>query len=183
MKAAKNRGYDVLKMDTVLDNHWMQHLEYRSNLDLLFVRIDSDTLDNLVQKEEQKTSVLSEQEIESVKSVFEKTVGNKTSGGRVECAALAPDAAPVTITRPEFLRRMKEMQALQGMGTGGDFLDSFNVVVNTNHPLVSGKLVKAENEADQTALAQYLYDVALLQQGMLRGEALTKFVETTLGKL
>ncbi len=183
VKAAKNRGYDVLKMDTVLDNHWMQHLEYRSNLDLLFVRIDSDTLDNLVQKEEQKTSVLSEQEIESVKSVFEKTVGNKTSGGRVECAALAPDDAPVTITRPEFLRRMKEMQALQGMGAGGDFLDSFNVVVNTNHPLVAGKLVKAENEADQTALAQYLYDVALLQQGMLRGEALTKFVETTLGKL
>lgn len=184
VKAAGNRGYDILKMDTVLDNHWMQHLEYRSNLDLLFVRIDSDTLDNLVQKEEQKTSVLSEQEIESVKSVFEKTIGAQTSGGRVECAALAPDDAPVTITRPEFLRRMKEMQALHGMGAGGgDFLDSFNVVVNTNHPLVAGKLVKSENEADQTALAQYLYDVALLQQGMLRGEALTKFVETTLGRL
>lgn len=184
VKAAENRGYDVLRMDTVLDNHWMQHLEYRSNLDLLFVRIDSDTLDNLVQKEEQKTSVLSEQEIQSVKSVFEKTVGAKTSGGRVECAALAPDDAPVTITRPEFLRRMKEMQALQGMGAGGgDFLDSYNVVVNTNHPLVAGKLVKTENEADQTALAQYLFDVALLQQGMLRGAALTKFVETTLGRL
>jgi len=183
VKSAGNRGYDVLKMDTVLDNHWMQHIEYRSNLDLLFVRIDSDTLDNLVQKEEQKTSVLSEQEIGSVKSVFEKTISDKTSGGRVECAALAPDDAPVTITRPEFLRRMKEMQAMQGMGVGGDFLDSFNVVVNTNHPLVAQKLIGTENEAEQTALARYLYDVALLQQGMLRGEALTKFVETTLGRL
>jgi len=183
VKAAKNRGYDVLKMDTVLDNHWMQHIEYRSSLDLLFVRIDSDTLDKLVQKEEEKTSVLSETEIASVKTVFEKTIGDKTAGGRVECAALAPDDAPVAITRPEFLRRMKEMQAMHGMGAGGDFLDSYNVVVNTNHPLVAGKLVKTENADEQAALARYLYEVALLQQGMLRGEALTKFVETTLGRL
>ncbi len=183
VKAAKNRGYDVLKMDTVLDNHWMQHIEYRSNLDMLFVRIDSDTLDKIVQKEEQKTSVLSEQEITSVKTVFETTIGDKTAGGRVECAALAPDDAPVTITRPEFLRRMKEMQAMHGMGAGGDFPDSFNVVVNTNHPLVANKLVKTENADEQASLARYLYEVALLQQGMLRGEALTKFVETTLGRL
>lgn len=182
IKSAKNRGYDVLKMDTVLDNHWMQHIEYRSSLDLLFVRIDSDTLDKLVQKDEQTASVLSEQEIETVKGVFEKTVGNTTAGGRVECSALAPDDLPVTITRPEFLRRMKDMQALHGMG-GSDFLDSYNVVVNTNHPLVAEKLVKAENAEAQSSLAQYLYEVALLQQGMLRGEALTKFVEKTLGKL
>lgn len=182
IKSAKNRGYDVLKMDTVLDNHWMQHLEYRSNLDLVFVRIDSDTVDKLVQKEEQTASVLSEQEVEQVKTVFEKTVGATPSGIRVECSALAPDDLPVTITRPEFLRRMKEMQALHGMG-GGDFLDAYNVVVNTNHPLVATKLVKTENADEQAGLAQYLYEVALLQQGMLRGEALTKFVEKTLGRL
>lgn len=182
IKAAKNRGYDVLKMDIVLDNHWMQHIEYRSNLDLVFVRIDSDTLDKLVQKDEQLASVLSEQEIETVKTVFEKTVGDTAAGGRVECAALAPDDLPVTITRPEFLRRMKEMQALHGMGSG-DFLDSYNVVVNTNHPLVATKLVKTENADEQSDLARYLYEVALLQQGMLRGEALTKFVEKTLGRL
>lgn len=182
IKSAKNRSYDVLKMDTVLDNHWMQHLEYRSNLDLVFVRIDSDTVDKLVQKEEQTASVLSEQEVEQVKTVFEKTVGDNPSGIRVECSALAPDDLPVTITRPEFLRRMKEMQALHGMG-GGDFLDAYNVVVNTNHPLVATKLVKTENADEQAGLAQYLYEVALLQQGMLRGEALTKFVEKTLGRL
>ncbi|MFN0013999.1 MAG: molecular chaperone HtpG [Saprospiraceae bacterium] len=183
VKAANNRGYDVLKMDTVLDNHWMQHIEYRTDLGLLFVRIDSDTLDKLVQKEEEKTSVLSDQEIEKVKSVFENTVGEQSAGGHVECAPLAPSDAPVTITRPEFLRRMKEMQGLHGMGAGGDFLDSYNVVVNTNHPLVADKLVKTTDAADQSALARYLYDVALLQQGMLRGAALTTFVEKTLGRL
>lgn len=181
IKAARNRGYDVLKMDTVLDNHWMQHLEYRSDLGLLFVRVDSDTPDKLVQKEEEKTSVLSEQEVAAVKGIFEK-VAAANAGARVECQPLAPDDQPVAITKPEFLRRMKEMQALHGMGMG-DFPDSYNVVVNTNHPLVAQKLVKLENEAEQSDLARYLCDVALLQQGMLRGEALTEFVEKTLGRL
>lgn len=181
IKAARNRGYDVLKMDTVLDNHWMQHLEYRSDLGLLFVRVDSDTPDKLVQKEEEKTSVLSEQEVAAVKGIFEK-VAAANAGARVECQPLAPDDQPVAITKPEFLRRMKEMQALHGMGMG-DFPDSYNVVVNTNHPLVAQKLVKLENEAQQSDLARYLCDVALLQQGMLRGEALTEFVEKTLGRL
>ncbi len=181
IKAVRNRGYDVLKMDTVLDNHWMQHLEYRSELGLLFVRVDSDTPDKLIQKDEEKTSVLSEQEVTMVKGVFEK-VAATTTGARVECQPMAPDDQPVTITKPEFLRRMKEMQAMHGMGMG-DFPDSYNVVVNTNHPLVAQKLVKLEDEAGQTDLARYLYDVALLQQGMLKGEALTEFVEKTLGRL
>ena len=181
IKAARNRGYDVLKMDTVLDNHWMQHLEYRTELGLLFVRVDSDTVDKLVQKEEEKTSVLGEKEVETVKGVFEK-VAASTAGARVECRPLAPDDLPVTITKPEFMRRMKEMQTLHGMGMG-DFPDSYNVVVNTNHPLVAQKLISLEDAAEQSGLAQYLYEVALLQQGMLRGEALTGFVEKTLGRL
>ena len=181
IKAVRNRGYDVLKMDTVLDNHWMQHLEYRSDLGLLFVRVDSDTPDKLIQKEEEKTSVLSEQEVETVKSVFEKIAGAST-GAHVECQPMAPDDQPVTITKPEFMRRMKEMQSLHGMGMG-DFPDTYNVVVNTNHPLVAQKLVKLDGEEEQANLARYLYDVALLQQGMLRGEALTDFVEKTLAKL
>ena len=181
IKAAQNRGYDVLKMDTVLDNHWMQHLEHRSDLGFVFVRVDSDTLDKLVQKDEEKTSVLQEKEVEKVKGVFEKAVG-ENAGGRVECSPLAPDDLPVTITKPEFMRRMKEMQALHGMG-GADFPDSYNVVVNTNHPLVAEKLLKMKKAEDQTKLAKYLYEVALLQQGMLRGESLTAFVEQTLGRL
>ncbi len=176
IKAAYNRGYDVLRLDTVLDNHWMQHIEYKAESGIVFVRIDSDTLDKLVQKDEKRESVLSEAETETVKKVFE---GISSKDGRVECSALAPDDQPVVIVRPEFMRRMKEMQSLQGMG---DFPDMYNVVVNTNHPLIAQKLV-TEPEADQKILAQYLYDLALLQQGMLRGEALTYFVNKTLSTL
>lgn len=178
IKAAYNRGYDVLRLDTVLDNHWMQHMEYKAETGLVFVRIDSDTLDKLVQKDENRVSILSEAETETVKNVFE---GISSKDGRVECSALAPDDQPVVIVRPEFMRRMKEMQSLQGMGMG-DFPDMYNVVVNTNHPLIAQKLV-TEPEADQKILAQYLYDLALLQQGMLRGEALTYFINKTLSTL
>jgi len=181
IKAAQNRGYDVLRMDTVLDNHWMQHLEYQANLDLSFARIDSNTIDRLVQKDEKTESVLSEQEIERVRSAFERLVSDNLHA-KVECTALAPDDAPVTITRPEFLRRMKEMQALHGRG-GDSYLDAYTVVVNTNHPLIASKLARAEEAETRQELAQYLYDVAQLQQGMLRGEALTRFVEKTLQKL
>ncbi|MFZ4476807.1 MAG: molecular chaperone HtpG [Saprospiraceae bacterium] len=176
IKAAYNRGYDVLRLDTVLDNHWMQHIEYKAESGIVFVRIDSDTLDKLVQKDEKRESVLSEAETETVKKVFE---GISSKDGRIECSALAPDDQPVVIVRPEFMRRMKEMQSLQGMG---DFPDMYNVVVNTNHPLIAQKLV-TEPEADQKILAQYLYDLALLQQGMLRGEALTYFINKTLSTL
>lgn len=178
IKAAYNRGYDVLRLDTVLDNHWMQHIEYKAESGIVFVRIDSDTLDKLVQKDKKRESVLSEAETETVKKVFE---GISSKDGRVECSALAPDDQPVVIVRPEFMRRMKEMQSLQGMGMG-DFPDMYNVVVNTNHPLIAQKLV-GEQEADQKILAQYLYDLALLQQGMLRGEALTYFINKTLSTL
>ncbi|MCC6461246.1 MAG: molecular chaperone HtpG [Saprospiraceae bacterium] len=181
IKSARNRGYDVLKLDTVLDNHWMQHLEYRSNLGLLFVRVDSETADKLVQKDEEKTSVLSEAEVETVKGVFEKVVAGNTAA-RVECQPMAPTDWPVSITKPEFLRRMKEMQSLQGMSLG-DFPDSYNVVVNTNHPLVVQKMTKLEDAGAQSELARHLYELALLQQGMLRGEALTQFVEETLERL
>jgi len=182
VRAARNRGYDVLKMDTALDNHWMQHLEFRSELGVLFVRVDSDTLDQLVQKDETKASVLGEKEVETVKSVFEKVVGANAASGQVSCQPLAPDDLPVSITKPEFLRRMKEMQAMHGM-SGADFPDSYNVVVNTNNPLVSEKLLQMESAGEQAALAKYLYEVALLQQGMLRGGALTQFVTETLSRL
>lgn len=177
VKAAQNRGYDVLALGGVLDNHWIQHIEYRSELGLVFVRIDSDTLDKLVQKDEKRSSVLSEAEESTVRSLFEKAASNDT-GARVELDAGAPDDQPVHITRPEFLRRMREMQSLHGMGMG-DFPDSYNVVVNTNHPVVAQTLLKTDAEA-QPELAVYLLQLALLQQGMLRGEALTQFVDKSI---
>ncbi|MCC7244420.1 MAG: molecular chaperone HtpG [Saprospiraceae bacterium] len=181
IKAAQARGYDVLRLDTVIDNHWMQHLEYSGgNQQILFVRVDSDTADQLVQKDENRQSVLTEQEQTTVKSIFEKVIQGK-AGATVQLSPLSPDDAPVTITRPEFMRRFREMQALQGgSGMFGDMPDSYNVVVNTNHPVVVNKLLKSEAPADQEHLSQYLLDLALLQHGLLRGEALNHFVQNSL---
>jgi molecular chaperone HtpG len=182
INTAVQRGYDVLRLDTPLDNHWMQHLEYQSGLGFTFVRVDSDTVDNLVQSDEKRTSVLSEKEQEDVKGLFE-AIAKKQPGASVQLSPLMPEDQPVLITKPEFMRRMKEMQALQGMGGMGDFPDSYNVVVNTNHPIVVDKLLKINEEPAQASLGQYLINLALLQQGMLRGEALTGFVKETLGKI
>ncbi|MCB0584145.1 MAG: molecular chaperone HtpG [Phaeodactylibacter sp.] len=176
IQAAKAEGYDVLVMDNVIDNHFMQQLEYKMQ-DITFVRVDSDTVDNLVQKDEKKESVLNEKQQNEVKEVFEKAVTEE--GGAVVLKALSPESQPVTITRPEFLRRMKEMQALQG-NQFGEFPDSFNVVVNSNHPLIAGKLLRKRSEEGKAELAEYLYKLALLDQGMLRGSNLTAFIRKSL---
>lgn len=172
--AAKDRGYDVLVSDNIIDNHFMQQLEMKEDK-VTFVRVDSDTLDNLVQKDEKPESVLNEEQTKQVKDAFEAVIKQQ---GRVETKALSPDDLPVQITRPEFLRRMQEMQALQG-NRMDDFPMSYNVVVNTNHPLISGKLLAASAES-QGELANYLYQVALLSQNLLKGEALTNFVRQSL---
>ena len=175
IQAAKSREYNVLLMNTILDNHFMQILESAGN-EVTFVRVDSDTVDNLVQKEETNESVLSEKEEEKVKKLFEELVTE--AGASVSTKAMAPEDQPVVITRPEFMRRMKEMQAMQGMSFG-DFPDSYNVVVNTNHPLVASKLLKAKGKAKKE-LAQYLVDLAKLNQNMLKGADLTSFINRSL---
>ncbi|HMQ46774.1 MAG TPA: molecular chaperone HtpG [Saprospiraceae bacterium] len=177
--AAKSRGYDVLEFDNVIDNHFIQNLEYKLG-DVTFVRVDSDTVDKLVQKEDQQESVLSEDQVKLVKEVFEKLVSGP--GASVATNALSPEDAPVMITRPEFMRRMKEMQSLQGMNFG-DFPDSYNVVVNTNHPLIADKLLSEKDEATQSELANYLFNLARLNQNMLKGAELSAFIQKSLGFL
>jgi len=175
IQAAKGRGYNVLEMSTVLDNHFMQKLE-TSGENVTFVRVDSDTVDNLVQKDESNESVLSEKEEETVKTLFTELVTD--AGASVSTKAMSPDDQPIVITRPEFMRRMMEMQAMQGMGMG-NFPDSYNVVVNTNNPLVADKLLKLEGE-EKTDLAKYLIDLAKLNQNMLKGADLTNFINKSL---
>lgn len=174
ISSAKKQGYDVLLMDHIIDNHFIQTLEQKEDK-LTFVRIDSDTVDNLVQTDEEKESVLSEEQTESVKTIFGTVAGE---GKTVEVKALSPDDQPVQIVRPEFMRRMKEMQAMQGMDFGG-FPDEFKVIVNGNHSLVVDKLTTAEGD-EQQEVADYLYKLALLNQNMLKGGELTAFVEKSL---
>ncbi|MFZ1457602.1 MAG: molecular chaperone HtpG [Saprospiraceae bacterium] len=177
IKAAKDYGYDVLEMDTIIDNHFMQHIEYKGN-EVTFVRVDSDTPDQLVQKEENRESVLSQTEQDKVKDIFTNAIKN-LGGGHIELKPLSPTDHPVTITKPEFMRRMKEMQALQGMDMNM-FPDSHNVVINSNHPLVAEKLLKMKSEDKKADFANYLHDLALLNQNMLSGEHLSSFISRSL---
>ncbi len=174
IESAKAHGYVVLEMDSVIDNHFMQSVEYKDPT-LTFVRVDADTVDNLVHKDEKKVSVLSESEETTVKSIFEPFVKKAGAFSNVVLKPLSADDAPVQITRNEFMRRMSEMRQFQGMNLG-EMPDSFDVVVNTNHPLVAQKLLHETGES-QTDLAKYLYDLALVSQGMLKGAELTAFVK------
>ncbi|MEL6718577.1 MAG: molecular chaperone HtpG [Bacteroidota bacterium] len=178
IEAAKGRGYSVLEFDNVIDNHFMQQLETKGS-EITFVRVDSDTVDMLIQKDETTESVLSEQEQEAVKKTFEDLAG-QTPGASVNLKALSPDDAPVVITKPEFMRRFMEMQALQGNNGMGAFPESYNVVVNSNHPLVADKLLKLDEGDERSDLAKYLMDLALLNQGMLKGKALAEFTQKAL---
>jgi len=154
----------------------MQQLEQKLG-DVTFVRVDSDIVDNLVQTDEVKESVLSEKQQEKIKELFTTEVG--TSGGSVEAKAMSPEDLPVVITRPEFMRRMMEMQKMQGMDTGA-FPDTYNVVVNTNHDLIANKLLGMKKAEKKTAFVKHLYNLALLNQGMLKGADLTKFINSSI---
>lgn len=177
ISSAKSYGYDVVLMNNVIDNHFMQHLETKKDK-LSFVRVDSDTADKLVQKEEEKESVLTEKQQEKLKTMFEESLG-ELQGGNIELRPLSPEDHPVMITRPEFMRRMKEMQMMQGMSMG-DLPDSHNVIINTNHELIAKKLMSMKSADKKTRFSKYLYDLARLNQNMLKGEELSKFINTSI---
>ena len=177
IESARTYSYDVLQMDNIIDNHFMQHLEQKGEK-LTFVRVDSDTADNLVQKEESKESVLSEKEQEKVEGIF-KAILPENGGPHLEMKALSPDDHPVIITKPEFMRRMKEMQQFQNMG-GGEMPDLFNLVINTNHPMIAEKLIRMKGQERKEKFASYLYDLGRLNQNMLKGEEMSAFIKKSL---
>jgi molecular chaperone HtpG len=178
IQGAVAKSYDVLKMDALIDNHFMQQLEMK-NSDSVFKRVDADTLDKLIEKEDSMESVLSEKEQEKLKKAFEEAI--KDNKVTVELKALSPEDMPVMITQSEWLRRMKEMQQLGGgMPFMGDMPGGLNLVVNTNHP-VAGKLLKAKK--NQGEYIAQLYDLALLGQGMLKGKKLTNFIQRSVKDL
>ncbi|MDF1698703.1 MAG: molecular chaperone HtpG [Saprospiraceae bacterium] len=177
VQSAKAYGYDVLEFDNIIDNHFMQHVEYKEG-EVSFVRVDSDTADNLVKKDETKESVLSEKEVDKVKDLFTTALGD-LQGGQIELKPLSPEDHPVLITKPEFMRRMKEMQAMSGMDMGS-MPDMHNVVVNTNHPLIVEKLLKMRSADKKSDFAKYLHSLAKLNQNMLKGEEMSKFISKSI---
>ncbi len=175
IKSVQDYGYNVILFDHMIDNHYMQHLESKHS-DMTFVRVDSETADKLVQKDETKESVLSEKEQEKVKTLFTETLG---AGTFVDLRPLSPSDHPVLITKPEFMRRMKEMQMMQGMDMSM-LPDNHNVVVNTNHPLIATKLLKMRSAEKKTEFTKYLYMLAKLNQKMLTGEEMSNFIEKSI---
>ena len=176
IKSATNYGYEVILMDNpYIDNHFMQFIEQKEQ-DITFVRVDSDTVDNLVQKDETKESVLSDKQQEKVKSIFTDTL--KEEKNTIELKAMNPEEMPVIITKPEFMRRFKDMQQFQNIG-GGDMPEFYNVIINSNNPLITDKLLNMKSEEKKERFANYLYKLAKLNQNMLEGEELTEFVKTS----
>jgi len=179
IQQVKEYGYEVVKLETVIDNHFIQQLEMKNtsgegNDKLQFKRVDADIVANLIPKDEAQESVMTQEQQDTLKSLYENVV--EKSKADIELKALSPKDAPVLITRNEFMRRMAEMQK---MGGGSPFMfggmdEKLNLVVNTNNPLNSKLL--AESAEKQTEYIKQLYDLALLSQNMLKGEALTKFV-------
>lgn len=172
IEQANAKGYEVLLLDSPIVSHLIQKLEM-DNENISFVRVDADHIDNLIKKEENNISKLSEEEQTKLKEVLE-TVIPKTNY-TVQTEALDSNAAPFIITQPEFMRRMKEMQATGGGGMFGNFPEMYNLVVNTNSELASSIL---NNEGEnQTKLINQALDLAKLSQGLLKGEALTAFIK------
>jgi molecular chaperone HtpG len=171
ISAAEDRGYDVVLFDSPLTPHYIAKLEQKLE-NVSFVRVDSDTIDNLIKKDIEIPSKLSDEEKETLKPIFEGVIAKDKF--TVQMETMSETDAPVVITQPEFMRRMQEQQRMGGGGMMGAFPEMFNFVVNVNHPVVCAILTK---EGDQKAdAAKQLADLALLSQGMLKGEKLTKFI-------
>ena len=180
VQSAKKRSYDVLLLSSVIDSHFINALEQKIEKTTV-KRVDSDTLDKLIEKEVTLESVLSTEDQDSVKKIFEEIAGSKSAHIQVE--AMPVDELPVVITFPEFMRRMTDMQATSGQKSMfGDMPLMYTVSLNANHPLI-GRILKTENEEDQKTLAKQVYDLALLSQGLLIGTDLTQFIQRTVGAM
>ena len=175
IQAAKDKGYDVLLMDGILDSHFIQMLEQKFT-DSRFARIDSDTIDKLITQDEVVPSKLNEDECKKVKEMVEMIFDKEKFS--VQTESMEQDVQPFTITQNEFMRRMKEMSEMGGGMASfyGDMPEHYNVVVNTNHEIISQILNEQDTEKRVNTLNQ-LKDLALLQQGLLKGEALDCFIK------
>lgn len=176
VKQAKDRGYQVAIVDGPLAPHWISKME-QSFENISFARVDADTLDQLIQKEGELPSKLSDEQQNELKPLFESAVDAQKF--KVEFKSMSETDAPIIITQPEFIRRMMEQQKLGGGGFFGAFPETYNLVVNSNHEKV-GALLQATDSDEKSGKVKQLTDLALLSQGMLKGEELSKFIERSI---
>jgi molecular chaperone HtpG len=175
IEIAKEKGYEVLLLDSPIVSHLIQKLE-SDNENLTFVRVDSDHIDKLIQKEDTQISKLSEDETNKLKTVLEEIVPKTNYSVQLE--PMDSSAAPFIITQPEFMRRMKEMSQTGGGGMFGmgNFPEMYNLVVNTNSDLAT-TILNTDDKSAQESLVKQALDLAKISQGLLKGEELTAFVK------
>ncbi|MBZ5857277.1 molecular chaperone HtpG [Flavihumibacter profundi] len=175
IKAAIDKGYKVVKLETIVDAAFINQMEMKWN-DVHFIRVDADIADNLVDKQEGNESVLTKEQEEKLKKLFEQQAAGLHL--TVEVKGLSKDAAPVVATRPEFMRRMKDMAAVSGpMGSFyAGMPDEVTLTINGNHAIYQQILSQADDD-QQKKMTHNLADLALLSQGLLKGAALTSFIE------
>jgi molecular chaperone HtpG len=182
IQAAVAKGYKVVKLETMVDAAFINNVEMKWE-GVQFVRVDADVVDNLIDEQENVDSILSKEEVEQAKKLFEFQVPEITL--TVEVKGLSQDAAPIVATRPEFMRRMKDMA---GMGGGGmtafyaQMPDEVHLTVNGNHPIFQ-TLLKESDVDKQQKQARNLADLALLSQGLLKGAELTNFINRSVDLL
>src|SRR6195952_354655 len=173
IQSANKKGYDILLMNSPIDNHFVSQLEQKLEKTSL-KRVDADVADKLIRKDEAPESVLTDEQSTKVKDIFNKSINKPAYSVQLE--SLNPDELPVTVTMDEFMRRMKDMAAIGGgMGFYGNMPDNYKVIVNGNHKLIT-RILQEENEEVQAQLSKQAFDLALLSQGLLTGAELTEFV-------
>lgn len=175
IQSANKKGYDVLVMDSPIDNHFINHMEQKLEK-TTFKRVDADVVNKLIEKEETYEDILTEDERTKVKEVFTHAINKPNM--EVQMEAHSAEELPVTVTMDEYMRRMKDMAKMGGggpMSFYGMMPDNYKVGVNGNHPLIK-RILETADEAEQAKLAKQAFDLALLSQGMLTGSDLTEFV-------
>ena len=173
IEAAKEKGYQVVLLDSPIVSHLIQKLE-SSNENLSFARVDGDAIENLIKKDEATVSKLSDEEKEKLQPLIEAVVPKEKY--TIQLEALSSSQLPFVLTQPEFMRRMKEMQQAGGNSMFGQMPEMYNLVVNTNHPLVE-QILNTKTEKKRTRLIQQTLDLARLSQNLLKGEELTNFIQ------
>ncbi len=174
IEAAKEKGYTVLLLDSLIVPHLLQKLE-TSKENISFARVDSDAVENLIKKEEESISKLDETQITTLKEKVEGVV--KDTGYIIQTEALNSDALPFMLTEPEFMRRMKDMQKTGGGGfMGQNMPDMYNLVINTNHPLAS-EILETKTDKKREKLIRQALDLAKLSKGVLKGADLSAFIK------
>ena len=174
IQTVRERGYDVLQMDGMIDAHFISNLEQKLEKSH-FSRVDADTVDNLIKKEDSMPSKLDDEQKKQLQELIEKQVDKQKF--TISFESLSETEQPMLITQPEYMRRMKEMSAMGGgMSYMGELPDHYNLVVNTNHPVIGRMLSESQGEK-QEEIIKHIFDLSLLAQNLLKGKDLAEFIK------